>query len=360
MTRRKLKLVFCANTLGGCLPAILAWLATPGATTGFLLRQAGFGMVYAWCIGTLAFVAGEPFARYLHCRLPRPVRIPLLVLGFAIMGAVGSIPASMLFVAFRWIEPAQMWPAYRQSLLFAIAITVMIGVTVTAFGAVRHRLDEATIELRNRQLAEERARKLATEAQLSSLESRVHPHFLFNTLNSISALIREDPRTAERTVERLAALLRESLDIDRNRLVPLSRELRIVENYLEIEQTRYAGRLRYAIDVPSEFADVEVPPFCLQTLVENSVKHVVSARREGAEIRVTARQDGARAILEVSDDGPGFDAASVIPGHGIDNLQDRLVALFDGAGRLQMDRRDGRAIVSLTIPLSEARRKVTA
>ncbi len=311
MTRRKLRLVFCANTLGGC-------------------------------------------------HLPRPVRVPLLVLGFAMIGAVGSIPASMLFVAFRWIEPAQMWPVYRQSLLFAIGITVMIGVTVTAFGAVRHRLDEATIELRNRQLAEERARKLATEAQLSSLESRVHPHFLFNTLNSISALIREDPRTAERTVERLAALLRESLDIDRNRLGPLSRELRIVENYLEIEQTRYAGRLRYAIDVSSDLADVEVPPFCLQTLVENSVKHVVSARREGSEIRVTARQEGGRAILEVSDDGPGFDAAGVIPGHGIDNLQDRLAALFEGAGRLQLDRRDGRAVVSLTIPLSEVRRKVTA
>jgi LytS/YehU family sensor histidine kinase len=253
-----------------------------------------------------------------------------------------------------------MWPAYRHTLLFAIAITVMIGVTVSAFGAVRHRLDEATIELRNRQLAEERARKLATEAQLSSLESRVHPHFLFNTLNSISALIREDPRTAERTVERLAALLRESLDIDRNRLVPLSRELRIIENYLEIEQTRYAARLRYAIDVPAELIDVEVPPFCLQTLVENSVKHVVSARREGAEIRVTARQEGGRAILDVSDDGPGFDTASVIPGHGIDNLQDRLAALFAGAGCLQTDRRDGRAVVSLTIPLNEARRKVTA
>jgi LytS/YehU family sensor histidine kinase len=188
----------------------------------------------------------------------------------------------------------------------------------------------------------------------------VHPHFLFNTLNSISALIREDPRTAERTVERLAALLRESLDIDRNRLVPLSRELRMVENYLEIEQTRYAARLRYAIDVPAGLADVEVPPFCLQTLVENSVKHVAGARREGAEIRVSARQDGARAILEVTDDGPGFDAASVIPGHGIDNLRDRLTALFEGAGRLQCDRRDGHAVVSLTIPMSRAPGRMTA
>lgn len=360
MLRRRWKLAFCANTLGGCLPAIFAWLAMPTATMGFLLRQAGFGLVYSWCIGTLCFLTAERFARYIHCALPRLMRLPALVLGFAMLGAIGSLPASMLFVVFHWIQPARMWPVYRQSLVFAIGLTVIIGVTVTAFGAVRHRLDEATIELRNRQLAEERARKLATEAKLSSLESRVHPHFLFNTLNSISALIREDPRTAERTVERLAALLRESLDIDRNRLVPLSRELRIVEDYLEIEQTRYAGRLRYAIDVPKDLADLEVPPFCLQTLVENSVKHVVSARREGAEIRVSARQEDGRAILEVTDDGPGFDAASVIPGHGIDNLQDRLAALFEGGGRLQTDRRDGCAVVSLTIPWNAATGRVTA
>jgi signal transduction histidine kinase len=360
MTRRQLTLAFCANTLGGCLAAILIWMATPNAPLAFLLREAGYTLVYAWCIGSLCFVLAGRFVRYLYAHVPRLVRAPALVLGFVILAAIGSIPASMLFVAFHWIRPGEMWRVYLQSLLFASAITVLIGVTVTAFAVVRHRLDEATIELRNRQLAEERARKLATEAQLNSLESRVHPHFLFNTLNSISALIREDPRTAERTVERLAALLRESLDIDRNRLVPLSRELRIVENYLEIEQTRYAARLRYAIDVPAGLADVEVPPFCLQTLVENSVKHVAGARREGAEIRVSARQDGARAILEVTDDGPGFDRASVIPGHGIDNLQDRLAALFEGAGRLQCERRDGRAVVSLTIPLSRVPGKVTA
>jgi LytS/YehU family sensor histidine kinase len=264
----------------------------------------------------------------------------------------GSVPASMLFVAFGWITPSSMWPVYRQSVQIAIVFTVVIGSIVTAFEIIRHRLDAATIELRNRQLAEERARKLATEARLSSLESRVHPHFLFNTLNSISALIREDPRSAERTVERLAALLRESLDMDRNRLVPLHRELRIVENYLEIERTRYGGRLRYHIDVPSSLSELEVPPFCLQTLVENSVKHVVSERREGAEIRLSARSENGRAILEVSDDGPGFATVSFVPGHGLDNLQDRLAALFDGAGRLQAERRDGRAVVSITVPLN--------
>ena len=354
MKWRSLALVFFANTLGGISPACLVFLLNPNVGYGVLARQAAVGLAYSWCIGSLAFLAVEPVARWVHRRLPRILQFPAMVATFAATAVAGSIPASMLLVLIGFIGPERMWPVYRQGLLIAIGITVTVGSIATAFGSVRHRLDAATIELRNRQLAEERAHKLATEARLSSLESRVHPHFLFNTLNSISALIREDPRTAERTVERLACLLRESLEVDRSRLVPLRRELTIVENYLQIEQTRFGERLRYKIAVPEEFADIEVPPFCLQTLVENSVKHVVSTRREGAEICVDARREGGLTILEVSDDGPGFEASSVTPGHGLDNLQDRLLALFDGAGRLQVARRDGRSVVAFAVPRRKA------
>ena len=352
MKWRNLGLVFVVNTLGGVSPALFMWLANPRVGIGELLHRSRFGMVYAWCIGTLCFFAMELIARWIRRRLNRVLQAPAFLFAFVMLAMAGSLPATLLFVAFGWIEPSELWTAYRQGVLVAIAFTVVIGSIVVAFEIVRHRLDAATIELRNRQLAEERARKLATEARLTSLQSRVHPHFLFNTLNSISALIREDPGAAERTVERLAALLREGLDMDRNRLVPLHRELRVVENYLEIERTRYGGRLRYHIDVPSLLLELEVPPFCLQTLVENSVKHVVSARREGAEIWVTGHGESGRAVLEVVDDGPGFDRASFAPGHGLDNLQDRLTALFDGAGHLQTERRDGRAVVSLTVPMS--------
>jgi LytS/YehU family sensor histidine kinase len=294
----------------------------------------------------------ERIARHIRSRVPRLLQAPAFVSTFVVLALTGSVPANVLFVAFGWIPPSRMGMVYRQSVLTAIAFTVVIGSIVTAFEIFRHRLDAATIALRDRQLDQERARKLATEARLSSLQARVHPHFLFHTLNSISALIREDPQAAERTVERLAALLRESLDMDRNRLVPLHRELRVVENYLEIERTRYGARLRYHIDVPSLLFDLEVPPFCLQTLVENSVKHVVSARRDGAVIGVSGHGESRRAVHQVSDDGPGFDGGSFLPGHGLDNLQDRLTVLFDGAGRLQAQRRDGRAVVSLTVPMN--------
>jgi LytS/YehU family sensor histidine kinase len=213
-----------------------------------------------------------------------------------------------------------------------------------------YRLQATALELKTRQLEEERARKLVTEARLSSLEARIHPHFLFNTLNSISELIREDPGRAERTTERLASLLRYSLDMGSRPLVPLRQELRVVEDYVEIERTRFGDRLRWVLDVPAELGELDVPPLSLQTLVENSIKHAVSKSRQGGEVRVVARLAHERLLLEVSDDGPGFDAGALKKGHGLENLQERLTALFEGSGKLDIARRDGRTVVSVSVP----------
>src|SRR5260370_15757962 len=132
---------------------------------------------------------------------------------------------------------------------------------------MRSRLEETTLQLRTKELERERALKRATEAQLASLESRIHPHFLFNTLNSISSLIPEDPARAEKLLEQMAALLRFSLDASQSGLVPLSRELKIVTDYLEIERARCGDRLRYHFDVAANAGDAKVPPFACPTLV---------------------------------------------------------------------------------------------
>ena len=131
-------------------------------------------------------------------------------------------------------------------------------------------------KLRRQELDAERSKTLATEAQLASLESRIHPHFLFNTLNSIAALIREEPILAEKTVEKLSALLRYSLDSNAKNLVSLERELEVTEKYLDIEKVRFDKRLVYKIDCEPQFLETKLPPLSLQTLVENSIKHVVS------------------------------------------------------------------------------------
>ncbi|HMC62252.1 MAG TPA: histidine kinase, partial [Candidatus Solibacter sp.] len=293
---RSAGLVLLVDTAGAVIPAVFMYLFRPQATFQDLLEHFKYGLVYAHCIGTLAFlVMGHLGSRI--ARLPRLYRLPGFFLAFVSLAVVGSVPASLILVALQWVRPEEMWLEYTGSLRIAIAITLLVGATVTAFEMLTFRLHAATLELRTRQLDEERARKLATEARLTSLESRIHPHFLFNTLNSISALIREDPGRAERTVERLAALLRYSLDSTARRLVPLRHEMRVVQDYLEIEKTRFGDRLRYTLDVPDEIGELEVPPMTLQTLVENSIKHAVSANRFGGEIRVTARLGAEQLLL---------------------------------------------------------------
>jgi LytS/YehU family sensor histidine kinase len=124
----------------------------------------------------------------------------------------------------------------------------------------------------------------------------------------------------------------------------------VVEDYLEIEKTRFGDRLRFTLDVPPDVADLEVPPLALQLVVENSIKHAVAPRRQGGEIRVAARLLAECLVLEVSDDGPGFEWASLKPGHGLENLQERLQALFDGEARLDIARRGGRMVVAVSVP----------
>jgi LytS/YehU family sensor histidine kinase len=207
------------------------------------------------------------------------------------------------------------------------------------------------LKLAAKELEEERARKLAVEARLSSLESRVHPHFLFNTLNSISSLIQDDPALAERMVERLSALLRFSLDSNQSRTVSLSQEVKIIVDYLEIEKARFGERLRFRVDVPPELEQVEVPPLSLQTLVENSIKYGVSPRRDGGEVGVTARLESGIVRIEVTDDGPGFTPEAITAGHGLDNVQGRLAALFDDQASLSISAEPGRTRVTISVPM---------
>ena len=135
----------------------------------------------------------------------------------------------------------------------------MIGVTEAAFDRLKGQLEDTKSKLHKEELERERARKLATEAQLSSLESRLHPHFLFNTLNSISSLIHSDPVRAERMVERMAALLRFTLDSHSGGLVGFDQEMKIVRDYLEIEQARLGGRLRWGIELKGGLRWTEDP-----------------------------------------------------------------------------------------------------
>jgi LytS/YehU family sensor histidine kinase len=323
-----------------------------------LLESFGFSLVYAHCIGSLAFAA---IPRIWMATEKAPSWARWSSRGTAMLAAsvIGGLVACLIFVAFGWIPSRLYWAEFLGSLKIATFITVVSGGVISMYESFQGRLQETTLQLRTKELERERALKLATEAQLASLESRIHPHFLFNTLNSISSLIPEDPKRAERLVEQMAALLRFSLDANHTGLVPLDREMKIVSDYLAIEQARFGDRLRFQIDEPRDFGDSQVPPLAIQTLVENSVKHAVSHNRAGGEIRVSLARENGSLRIQVSDEGPEFSLAAVPSGHGLDNLMSRLAALYGERGGLTLERCRNLNQITLSVPQGNGHARVS-
>ena len=287
-------------------------------------------------------------------RFPRLVFL-MQALALVFTATVGTFAADLVLQYTGIVPPGGYWIEIRKSLPFSLVISLIFGLSTSTFETLRYKLQAATLELRTRQVEQERANKLLVEARLSSLESRIHPHFLFNTLNSIASLIPSDPKRAEDTVSKLASLLRFSISAKQSSLVPLSQELKIVRDYLEIETTRFGSRLRYEISVPEALGDLEVPPLALQTLVENSVKHVAAKRTSPAFIKVDGALRDGRCELTVTDDGPGFSLADISPDHGLGNLVGRLELLFGEAASLNVSRNGSETVVAITIPTGEAR-----
>ncbi|MDT0632573.1 histidine kinase [Rubrivirga sp. S365] len=230
---------------------------------------------------------------------------------------------------------------------------------------------------RLRLLERERALVRQTaEAELATLRAQINPHFLFNALNTVAALIGERPDEAERTVEHLAGLFRDVLTASGRALVPLRDELRLVRRYLAVEKARFGDAIEVEVDVEAGAADAEVPAFAVQTLVENAVKHGVEQKRGGGRVSVRARVEGGALVVDVRDTGAGLavapppaggadaggaagDGAAADPtafyGVGLRNVSDRLRQLYGDGARLTLAPRDPGTLASLVVPLAPPR-----
>ncbi len=335
---------------GGAALLITGVLTATGARP--VLDTLAQALIHAATMGTLC---GLVVPRVL-ARGPRTglgLRFAMLVPVLLALALVGTLVGCSI-ITLVGLAPAA---AFRALFATAVWINALLTVTVafgmTLYETQRARLDAVTLDLRTKQLEHERAAKMALEARLSSLESRLHPHFLFNTLNAISALIPEDPALAERTVERLAALLRFSLDATAHGMVTVADEMRIVADYLEIERTRLGERLSWSVKVDRDVHDCAIPVLAIQTLVENSVKHAIAPRPGTGHVAVDVAAHDDRIVVSVWDDGPGFGPDIRVPGHGLDDLDARLAARFAGAAAVAVARDDGGTRVTVSLPRLE-------
>jgi len=194
--------------------------------------------------------------------------------------------------------------------------------------------------------------------ELKTLKSQLNPHFMFNAMNSIRALIEEDPESAKVAITKLSNILRYSLKMERMERVPLEDEIETVKNYLDLERIRFEDRLKYKLDIEKSTQKIEIPPMMIQTLVENGIKHGVAKRTEGGEIQLKSKllstSNGSKLIIEIRNSGQFIEEQlKNSNGFGVSNTKHRLNLLFGDDAHFTIKNENGDTVLAeVEIPTS--------
>jgi len=188
------------------------------------------------------------------------------------------------------------------------------------------------------------------ESELNSLKAQLNPHFMFNSMNSIRALVDEDPLKAKEAITQLSGILRNTLLMNKSKLIQLSEEINLVKDYLNLEQIRYEERLSYEFKIDKEVNSVSIPPFIIQSQVENAIKHGISKRPGNGKISIEAFKLGDLLKIKVSNTGT-ISTETPLTGVGFKNSTQRLELLYGTAGRIFISEVNNLVVVDINIPL---------
>ena len=315
---------------------VAAWVAYEGLYVTAALNEAGVGFMLSLGLAsanTLPTATLSVLVALRRRNLLRPerslARTVLVHLGVGILFAVASAAVTTLLLTLTGWEEHMTHPTGLVATLLLRTLTALFLYAILAgflmWAESLRRVHES------RTLAAREA-MLRAQAEAKSLRAQFNPHFVFNTLHSLMLLVRADPATAEKAIEDVAELIRyasilQRRDID---LVPLAKELEVARRYLALEKLRLEERLRVVWKVEVEPAQVMVPAFALQTLLDNAVRHGLEPRPEGGTITVAITAHEGSLALTVADDGEGADPAAVATAleHGLQLLARRLEALY--------------------------------
>lgn len=336
--------VFALSTVAGLYFATQLHFAYPEPFSRPWREALAINLVHYWIWGLLAPLIVLAARRRPFSRSSWPSALPVHGALSLVLTAV-QISAAQLILNVLGVSSSGTVPSLAKALRTNFHSSLPTYVLVLA---VVHAIDYYA-KYRDREVRASQLETRLAEARLAALKRQMNPHFLFNTLNSISSLMYVDPDAADAMLARLSELLRLALDADGEQEVPLARELAMLSRYLEIERIRFEERLRIEIDVAPAFLDARVPALSLQPLAENAIRHGIARRPEGGTLRVRAAREDGHLLLAVEDDGPGL--ADSGDGIGLANLRERLEQLYGAEQRLDLIDRPGHGVrVEITIP----------
>jgi two-component system, LytTR family, sensor kinase len=341
-----------AGTLGGTIMALPAlfyheWLTLPvNAVAGFLA-----GSLRHFCRNEEEIWTFSPFIdlsvyRWIRRNLRHP-RIDWQTAFFLMIIALQAARLELAYAAPKWL-----WALYIPTPVALLAVFATVVATI----AIPIKIWNLTrIEMKL-----EEQERLLLEARLDALQSQINPHFLFNTLNSVSSLVRFDPDRARELIVKLSKILRRLLG-KHDGFVQLREEIEFLDDYLDIEVARFGrDKLRVYKHLNPDTLDIVIPAILLQPLVENSIKHGLAPKVDGGSITLRSRLQENKLIIQVEDDGVGMSAPPAVAaehmgsgrGIGMMNVAERLHVLFGDAGRMTVQSRDGQGtLVMLELPV---------
>jgi two-component sensor histidine kinase len=297
------------------------------------------------CWGSVSgFLLSDAWHRILKRRQTAVARTGwgVVLAGVLVLGIVNTVVQLAGYIVIRPFGPVRGVSWLPAALASWWGLHLMWNVFHTAAVSLRraNRLEAETLRL---QVG-------AKDAQLRALQAQVNPHFFFNSMNSVRALVYEDRDAAARMIDELTSVMRHALQAGAHDTVPLADEIDVVRAYLAIEQIRFESRLRAQIDVGPGIDTVRIPPMALQTLVENAVKHGVEARPEGSDIRIHARRaDDGAAVIEVANAG-AIRALSGSTRTGLANARQRLALALGEGAHLDLCEQDGWVRATMRLP----------
>jgi len=289
--------------------------------------------------------------------LPRPTAQSAMVhlLTLAAISLVAEAWSAVLQVTFNpWAipTPPTFWATFSATLVFQALTCLFIYVLIVTGTYLVESRDDAA-----RQMTEAaRLNEELSKVQLAALRRQMEPHFMFNTLNSIAGLVRDHRNDAAvNMIVGLSEFLRRATEDSHRALVTLEEEVEYLQRYIDIQKLRFGERLRFGAHIAPDLNEVEVPSLLLQPLVENAIKHGLSERVAGGEVRVTGEKIGGTLRLAVYNDGPPFPPDWQESGVGLANLRTRLQILYGDAAELKVNEVANEGVeVAVTLPLAQA------
>ena len=308
--------------------------------TAFGTHRHGFGsnFVYSQCIGMLTYAMID-LPRRLFWPAGPPSLLPMI--GLVLIAAPVSWFGGTFIASVLMGDPWGPTALGLNAVLGFLALTAGAGIAGCYFFWSRERLTASEAG--------------AAEARLKLLQAQIEPHFLFNTLANLQALIGVDPARAQEMLRHLDGYLRATLATTRNDRGTLAGEFALLKGYLEILAIRMGPRLAYELELPAELAEATLPPMLLQPLVENAIRHGLEPKVEGGKVRVSAREEGKQLILLVEDTGRGLcNSNTAGTGVGHAHVRERLAAVYGGTASMETSENAGGGVrVTLRLPLQK-------